>query len=275
MSPLVETVIIFRRELRKNFRSAKGIALAVLTLLVGSGIALAWAKFVGALLEAAGQQGTDHIAAGALAAAYGIETAEWLSKAPLVLLGLLQVTIWLTPLLVALMGFDSISGDLQHRTLRYWTLRSRRVSYFVAKWAGLWATVAAVCLLLDIVMWIVCISKDGVAAGTVFSWGLRFWAVSVPICAVWSAIAVVVSAVCRTPIVALLVTFVTFFSMWVASLVFGFLKVEPLVYLNPNFFDRLMVDPRPERFFGGVAACLAIAAVCVAGGTAILYRRDV
>ena len=47
---------------------------------------------------------------------------------------LLFMTIWLTPMLVALMGFDSISADIQHKGVRYWTLRTRRASYFVGKW---------------------------------------------------------------------------------------------------------------------------------------------
>lgn len=271
MSPFAETAIIFRRELRKNFRSAKGIALAVLTMLGGAGMALLLAKINAATGRAADEGTPIHV----LSAMYGPEKAQWLSKAPFALLVLLNVTVGLSPLLIALMGFDSVAPDIQHRTVRYWTLRSRRVSYFVAKWAGLWTTVAALTFVMDLVIWIVTIANGEASVSTTLSWGFRFWGISFPLCAVWSALAVLVSALFRTPMVALLVTLATFFSLWVASGIFGYLKVEPLVYLYPNSLEQIMLDPRGYRFAGGILASLAMALVYVAGGTAILYRRDV
>ena len=41
------------------------------------------------------------------------------------------------------------------RRVRYWTLRTRRASYFVGKWLGLWATVSAVTFAMHALIWIV------------------------------------------------------------------------------------------------------------------------
>lgn len=276
MSPLVETRIIFLRELRKNFRSAKGIALAVLTLLGGAAMALVWSKVAEAIGE---REGRSPIDSAALAFVYGEETGKWLQDAPFVLFTLLMATMTFSPLLVALMGFDAISGDIQHRTVRYWTLRSRRASYFVGKWAGLWATVAIVTLVMDVIIWVVNIrgtmAHDASAVSHTLSWGLRFWVITTALAAVWSGIAVLVSALFRTPIVALLVTVATFFTLWVSSLVFGYFHMDALVYIHPNHFDRLMLVPHVPQFLGGIAAALAMAAAYVVAGSLALSQRDV
>ena len=41
-------------------------------------------------------------------------TGEWLSGAPIKLVVLFFVAVWLAPLLVMIIGFDGISADLQH-----------------------------------------------------------------------------------------------------------------------------------------------------------------
>jgi ABC-type transport system involved in multi-copper enzyme maturation permease subunit len=270
MSPLVETSVIFQRELRKNFRSAKGIVLGLLTVLGGTGLALAVAKFNTMAGEAGGA-----VPLALYAKVYGEETAQWLADAPGILLMLLGVTVALAPLLIALMGFDAIAPDIQHRTVRYWTLRSRRVSYFVAKWLGLWATVSVLTFTMDLIIWIVCIAQNQAPAGKTLSWGLRFWLISVPLGAIWSAIAVFISALFRQPILALLVTFATFFALWVVYLVVGYFEVAPLLYVYPNHYDRLLMDPHLSRYVGGVLASLAMAGAWVGAGTALFARRDV
>src|SRR5690242_9041716 len=175
------------RELRKNFRSVKGIALGVLTLLGGSGIALLIAKAYEFKREELGQVSPEQIHEARLAIlrkAYEADTANWLADAPDALLGLLNFTIWLTPLFIALMGFDSIAPDIQHRSVRYWTLRSRRASYFVGKWVGLWATVSIVTFALDLLVWVVTIARGDAPAAATLSWGVKFWLISLPLSAI-------------------------------------------------------------------------------------------
>ena len=44
-----------------------------------------------------------------------------------------------------------MSGELQHRSVRFWTVRTRRWSYFIGKILGLWALVALITLVLNII----------------------------------------------------------------------------------------------------------------------------
>ena len=43
-------------------------------------------------------------------------TGKLLAHTPEVLLAVFFITIWLTPLLISLLGFDNVSGDMQHKT---------------------------------------------------------------------------------------------------------------------------------------------------------------
>ncbi|HVH42646.1 MAG TPA: ABC transporter permease subunit [Labilithrix sp.] len=291
MSPVVEVSHIFQRELRKNFRSAKGIALAVLTLLGGSGIALLIAKYNEFKRQEMGDIPAEQLhmlREKALEKMYEPDTAKWLADTPEVLLGLLYFTVWLTPLLVALMGFDSIASDIQHRTVRYWTLRTRRSSYFVGKWAGLWATVSTVTLAMYVMVMIVSVVRGDSAVEAIatsssmktrffltLGWNVRFWLISLPLSAIWCAIAVFVSSLFRTPIVALLVTLAAFFTLWVVYLIAAVAHIEPLLYVYPNHYDHLMLDPKAYRFGTGILASMAMAGAYVAGGSALFARRDV
>ena len=278
MNPFVETRHIIQRELRKNLRSVKGIALAVLTLLGGSSIALLIAKYNDFKREEMGQISPEELhmlREKALARLYEEDTAKWLADAPEVLLALLSFTVWLAPLLIALMGFDAISPDIQHRTVRYWTIRSRPWSYFLGKWAGLWATVSIVTLAMDAIIWGVCVVRGEADVATTLSWGVRFWLTSLPLSAIWCSIAVLISSLFRVPMVALLVTFATFFTLWVVYLIANVAHLDPLLYLYPNHYDHLMLDPKAYRFGTGVLASFGMTALFVAGGSALFARRDV
>jgi ABC-type transport system involved in multi-copper enzyme maturation permease subunit len=278
VSPLQEVRHIVLRELRKNFRSIKGIALGILTLLGGAGIALLIAKAYEFKRQELGQVSPEAIHEARLAIlkkAYEIDTANWLADAPDALLGLLNFTIWLTPLLIALMGFDSIAPDIQHRSVRYWTLRSRRWSYFVGKWAGLWATVSIVTFALDLFVWMVTIIRGDAPAASTLLWGVRFWLISLPMSAVWCAIAVLISSLFRSPIVALLTTFGAFFVLWVAFLVGAVAHWEPLVYVYPNHYDYFLLNPRIDRIGIGLLSCLGMTGLYVITGSTLFARRDV
>lgn len=279
MSPAKEIGLVIQRELRKNFRSAKGILLAALSLLGGSGVALLAVKVQEIKRQELGQLSPEQIQSmreQVLLKGYGDEAmAKSLSAAPEVLLMLLMITIWLTPMLVALMGFDSVAPDIQHRSVRYWSLRTRRWSYFIGKWAGLWATVSIVTFALDLVIWILCIVRGEGSAGTVFSWGLRFWLVSLPMSAVWCGIATLVSSLFRSPILALLLTFAAFFVIWVAYLTAIVAGVDWAAYIYPNHYDHLLLHPQAPKLFTGLGACLAMAAVYVGAGSFFFSKRDV
>ncbi len=268
-----------QRELRKNFRSSKGILLAALSLLGGSSVALLMVKYQEFKRQELGELTAEQIhelREKALLKAYGDESmAKSLSDAPEVLLVLLLLTVWLTPMLVALMGFDSVAPDIQHRSVRYWTVRSRRWSYFVGKWAGLWATVSVVTLAMDLIIWVVCIARNEATVAQTLSWGVRFWVVSLPMSAVWCGIATLVSSLFRSPILALLLTFAAFFVIWVVYLVAMVAGADWVAYVYPNHYDHLLLHPQAHKLATGLGACLGMAALYVSAGSYLFMKRDV
>ena len=234
MNAAAEVALVVQRELRKNVRSAKGIVLLALSVLGGVAVALVFAfieKMKNEKLHALPPEATAEFQKQLILQLGGGDEAlgESLSKAPAALLGAFEVTVWLGPMLVALLGFDAISGELQHRSVRYWTVRVRRPSYYVGKVLGLWGVVSTLTLLVHILIAHVDISRGGpaVTAGDTISWGLRFWIVSRPISLEWCAIAQLIASQFRSPILALLVTFGSFFVLWIGLLLAASGRVPP------------------------------------------------
>ena len=202
-------------------------------------------------------------------------TGKHLSTAPEVLMMVLLLTVWLTPLLVSLLAFDSVSADLQHKAVRYWSMRTRRWSYFVGKWAGVWATLSIMTLTMHALIWLVCIIRGEAAAGEALSWGVRFWVITLPIGAAWAGIATFVSSLFKSPIISLLVTFAAFFVLFLFYIIGSVTHAEALAYVYPNFYEDWLINSRLDRWMSGLGACLGMAAVYVGAGSFLFAKRDV
>ena len=260
MSPAAETLLVAQRELRTNLRSAKGVALLVLSLLGGGLTALVFAhKAQPKPLDLSGTSVSDM--APAFIAMLGLQT-------------ILAATIWLTPMLVSLIGFDAISGELQHRSVRYWTVRSRRASFYVGKVIGLWAVVAVVTLFMDALVWLVFLFgvKD---AGDVLKIGPLLWLVSLPISLAWSAFASLVGSQFRQPMLALLMTWAAFFTLFIAYFMSRVTRLEALGYVYPNFYEDWMMGDDPKKAALGAILCVGLGVLVTTAGALAFARRDV
>lgn len=279
MSPLYEIGVVAQRELRKSFSSAKGIALLALSLLGGTGATLLLVKAQQLKREKLGDVSPELIHGARERMATEIwgdpTTGKAMADAPEVLLAVLVLTVWLTPLVIALLSFDTVSADMQHKTARYWTLRTRRWSYFLGKWAGVWGTVSAMTLAMHALIWVLCIVRGEATAAASFGWGIRFWLVTLPISAAWCALATFVGSLFRTPMVSLLAIFASFFVVWVVWLIGQVAHVDALMYVYPNSFDALLVSPRGDRLMIGLAACIGTATLYLGAGSLIFKKRDV
>lgn len=278
LNPITEVRFIVERELAKNFRSAKGIVLLVLSLLGGSSVALLTAKyneFKSQNFDQIPPEQLHQLKEEGLKKLFDADLAHKLVESPEVLLGVFTITVWLTPLLVALMGFDAIAPDIQYRSVRYWVLRTRRPSYFVGKWLGLWLTVSAVTLVMNLLIWIVLTARGDGTLPNVFSWGVYFWLVTLPMSAVWCAMATLVSSLFRSPILALLLTFAAFFVIWVVYLIGANTHTDALLYLYPNYYDEFLLRSFSDKMMIGIGACFGMAAAYVGVGSALFSRRDV
>ncbi|HEY4013993.1 MAG TPA: ABC transporter permease [Polyangiaceae bacterium] len=294
MSPLAEIRIIAFRELRRSVRSAKGIALSALTLLGAfvASLASVWVEGADRVRSnAASTQAYIELKRAIIEKATGDATlAAFLAPIPTSLLLFVKITVWFSPLLVALFGFDAISGELQHREVRFWTVRSRRASYFLAKLAGLWALVGLVTLALNLLAGTVALARGYVTVGELFAWGLRFWLVTFAIAGAWCAIATFISSCVKTPILALLATFGAFFVSWICG-AGGFIarQRESIAgatglpsqqmgwyeYLYPNAYDTLLMSSEPVRVWLAVGTLAGFVVVFAVAGTLLFQRRDV
>ncbi|HEY8090478.1 MAG TPA: ABC transporter permease [Polyangiaceae bacterium] len=291
MSPAVEIQLLVTRELRRTVRSVKGIILGILTLLGAFVTSLVCVWIEGSDRDAAKVASTEayiELRKAALEKATGDASfAAYAASIPSSLLVFLKVTVWLGPLLIALLGFDGMAGELQHRSVRFWTVRTRRWSYFSGKMLGLWATVALITLLLNIMAGTVAAARGYVTVGQLFGWGLRFWLVAVVIAGPWAAIATFISSLVKTPILALLTTFAAFFVMWMVSLIGFILRAKDFVetgvakdmnwyeYLYPNSYDTLLLAPETTKVLTALGILIGFVAASTAAGSILFQRRDI
>ncbi len=213
--------------------------------------------------------------------------ASYAASIPWSLFAFLKITLWFGPLLVALLGFDSIAGELQHRSVRYWAVRSRRSSYFAAKVLGLWILVGLITLAMNVLAAAVVLGRGYLTAGELLGWWLRFWGVAFVISGAWAAIATLVSSCFRSPMSALLTTVAVFFVIWLLGLG-GFISRQPggyqedaikkmvwYEYINPNSYDTLLLAPETGKVLAALAILLAFVAVTIGAGAFLLQRRDI
>jgi ABC-type transport system involved in multi-copper enzyme maturation permease subunit len=280
LSPAVEIHLLVARELRKSFRSVKGILLALLSILGGGGVAMAfaWVDRVkrenlppGVNADELQQQLFNKL----FEPIYGAETGHFLSSCPYTLWLMLMITIWLGPMLVALMGFDSISGEMQHRSVRFWTVRARRSSYRLGKFLGAWIVVLAVTLGMNVIVWAATATVGGLPLATVLGWGVRFFLVSVPISAAWCGIATLAGSQFKTPMLSLLVILATFFVLWMVRIVAGVADVHWLALAYPNIYDEYLLSPNAAQFGKGLLGTGLIAVLTTTAATLSFARRDI
>jgi len=291
LSPLTEIRLVALRELRRGVRSAKGIALGVLTLLGAfvTSLVCVWIEGADRAKNLADStQAYVALKRQLLEEATGDASfASYISSIPTSLLIFLKITVWLSPLLVALLGFDAVSGELQHRSVRFWTVRVRRWSYLAGKLVGLWALVGLVTLALNLLAGTVALVRGYVTPAELVQWGVRFWLVDLVIVGAWAAVATFISSCFRTPILALLTTFATFFVSWIAG-AGGFISrqrhaTDPGIalhmawyeYFYPNAYDTLLLSPETWKVFTAFAILVGFAGITLAAGSFVFQRRDI
>ena len=276
VSPFAEVQLVTARELRKSFRSMKGIVLAAVSVAGGAGVAMlfAWLDRVRRENLPPGIDARD-AQEKVFSGLYGPETARRLADCPYSLWIMLIASLWLAPLLVALLDFDAVSGELQHRTVRYWTVRMRRSSYMLGKYFGAFISVLAVTFGMSVIVWVATGVVSGLPAVSILRWGIEFFAVSVPIIAAWCGVATLVGSQARSPMLALLFIFATFFGLWLLRIGAGFSEAPWLAYLYPSAYDSFLLSPDPMTVGKGLLGTGLIAGLTTAAATVIFVRRDV
>jgi ABC-type transport system involved in multi-copper enzyme maturation permease subunit len=275
VSPFTEVELITRRELRRSFRSAKGVILALLSVAGGAAVSVLLAWVDRARRERVPPEIEQGIRENLFVGMYGDATGHSLLASPYPLWLVLVGTLWLSPLLVVLMNFDAVSGDLQHRSVRFWTVRVRRSTYMLGKYLASWISVLAVMLGMNVIVWGVMIAAGHFAPGLVLAWGVRFFAVLIPIAAAWCAIAMLIGSQFKTPMLSLLVTCAGFFVLWLLRVIGGYAHADVLAYLYPSFYDAWLLSPNGSEVAAGLGGTVAITLLSTVAGTLLFQRRDV
>lgn len=269
MNPLREVSLVAGRELSRTLRSAKGLALLVLALLG----AVLLASLASAVDDMGGRGVDVTIRAGAYRAMYGDdEIARRLAQAPGVLVTLAFASTALAPLFVLLVGFDAVAADRQHRTLRFFTIRTPRSSYYLGKVVGLFGVVAAISSLTHLVAWGVMIARGLLSFEAALSFGPILLVTLLPISLAWCALAVLFSSLFRQPFLALIFGFIGYVSLAIAQAWLSHEKLPALVY--PSSFDRWLLHPAPARALAGLLLSVGFAALLSSLGVAVFVRRD-
>jgi len=281
MSPVTEAGLTALRELRRNLRSTKGIAMFVLFFLGGAipsvgQILLSQVVDTKTMLEAPLEIRQELFENFLLQIKYDAVTAKHLSKCPPELFTyLFKGALFFLPWLILLVGFDLIAGEIQHRSIRYLAGRARRSALVAGKALGVWGVIAVMTLVLDVTVCTVMLIKGGYPVGLVFSWGSRIWIFTVAAAASYVGLTTLVSAFFRTPIVALFVGMAVMFVVLLMG--WGLYKAElPAEWAFPSVYEsKILVSADPLHVVGGIAALIAWGAVMVAGAAAIVSRRDI
>jgi ABC-type transport system involved in multi-copper enzyme maturation permease subunit len=276
VSPFAEVQLVTARELRKSFRSAKGIVLAAVSVAGGSAVAMLFAWLERVQRENLPPGIDAHDAQEKIfSGVYPPDTAARLAECPYSLWMMLMGTLWLAPLLVALLDFDAVSAELQHRSVRFWTVRVRRSSYMLGKYFGACLSLLAVTFGMNVIVWGATAAVSGLPLASILRWGLEFFAVSIPIGAAWCGIATLVGSQFRTPMLSLMLIFATFFGLWILRVAAGLSKAAWLAYLYPNAYDEFLLSPSALVVAKGLLGTGLIAAVTTALAVVIFERRDV
>ncbi len=279
MNPILEVWLIVLREVRKTVASVKGIVMFVVSLLGALACTTHVPRVDDALAKAKalGIEDMRDVKAKAFAELYMSDSAgDRLADAPIKLVFLFWVAVWLTPLFVAIIGFDGIPSDLQYRSIRYWTIRSRRASYYVGKFLGLWLMISIMTFVMHALFWAVTIGRAEATAAETLSWGGLFYLISLPISAAWCGLATLIGSLFRTPILALLITCASFFTLFIAGFVVGRSTDNTILRgVYPNSYDSWMLSTNLNHALGGLGVVLAYALVTIVAGAFIFSMRDV
>lgn len=204
--------------------------------------------------------------------------AEYLvHEKPAVISAILVVLMFSVPFLVTLGAFNQLSGDIQHKGLRYLLLRTERANLFVGRFIGTYLfTVAVLALLVAVLILYLTLKADLYPAGDVAAWlGQGFVALAIfalPHVALCSWL----SAAIDSP----------FASLVVSQLVVGALPLlvyigamsQPAVgylgYLQPWPLKYELLYPGAAHVLGASAAMIGYTAVFGAVGLWTFQARD-
>lgn len=299
MEDFSEIAEIWRGEIVRAIKSGRAIAL-VLLFLLAEGLLLTVVGFV--TTSGAAQMGGSGVSPEAIAQKKGLltlftnnseATIDAIVRLPAVLLIAFSATTLLAPLLIALMGFDQLAGEIAPKSMRYLIVRVRRTSIILGKYFTQITILAAILVLC--VLAIVCTAKylnaDFLWADAL-KWGAKLTVAVVVVGVSYAALTTFCSAVAGNSPLALFLNLMILFVFWFMSLLanrvklpgtensvgFDAMKEESalayLRYVVPSEYEHHLLSPQPLEYATGIIAYLAFGLIFLGLSQLVLQKRD-
>lgn len=292
---------IWQGELRRAIRSPRTLVLVLLYFVFSAMTLIGVSFMVSAASDAASaslvSQGASEEQLGAAAEQGKVKILGWLfdddpglaealALLPILIPLFFKISLYFIPLYAALMGFDQLSGEIEHRSIRYLAVRARRSSILLGKFAAQATVLLGLILLTDTLAFAVAkLQSPELAFTTLLPSLLKFWVAATVFSLAYVALTSVCSSLFSMPAVSLIFNLLALFGFWLLELVGGYFTLSseaealhPAAYLkwiSPVTYSDALLHPTLQTFGTGVAAFLAFTAAFLGLGYANLRRRDV
>jgi ABC-2 type transport system permease protein len=224
---------------------------------------------------------------------YSAATIESVVRLPFVLLIAFAFTAIGAPLLIALMGFDQLAGEIAPKSMRYLIVRARRNSIIMGKWLTQ-ITLLSVILALCVVAMVGTtkyLNADFTWVETM-RWAARLTVALVVVGVAYASLTTLCSAVAGNSALALFMNVILFITFWFVSFLgksarlpggpeatgLDLMKSESPVafvrYLVPSEFEHHLLSPEPFEYGTGLLAYIAFALIFLGIARLALQNRD-
>jgi ABC-type transport system involved in multi-copper enzyme maturation permease subunit len=301
MQTFKDTWTVFGAELRRALKSPRVLLVLLLYVAFSAGVmlaagALAHQAQLQAEAQGQGTGGLESPKAALLALLFGQDRAlvESLLELPAVLLVVFKLGLVFLPAYVAVLGFDTVSAELQTRSLRYLSVRTSRMALALGKALALAAVVLLLVTLVHLGAFAYALSNvpDFSLAEAAHAWP-RLWGTTALVGVGMAALTTLCSAASRAPALSLTLNFALLLGFWAAGAVGSGARMMRMVQqqmteqehavnwqeriglLAPSTWSAEVLYPDVRRALTGALVLFLFSLFCAAGAVGVLRTRDV
>lgn len=268
-SALRDMWLIGRREFGLTFRGRRGIVLCLALLVLAALPAVARSIGSNSPDAAELQQGQNAL----LVKLFRRDVVRSLIDCPAPLTVGMLATFFFQPILVLLIGVESIAGEVDSGAMRFWTVRASRVGIVLGKALGLWFTVCALTLLAHAVMWVAASIGSGRDPAGVLRWGPKLYLLTCVTALMQVSIVIWLGTLTRNPRRVLAIGMALLGVLRVGRTLLDRRGLALGSWL-PGGIDNRLLSPQAMVCMGGLALAAGWSIACLAGASAIFARRD-
>jgi ABC-type transport system involved in multi-copper enzyme maturation permease subunit len=220
------------------------------------------------------------------------DTLEAIVVLPIVLLFVYSLTTFFAPLLIALMGFDQMAGEMGPKSIRFLVVRVRRSSIVLGKFLS---QITMLTVLLSLCVFaMVAVAKilnPDFSWALTLQWGAKLLVAMVVIGSTYAALTALCSSLVKVSALALFLNICAIIGFWFIGLVgnafaipghknegLAMLKSESVLgfirYVVPSQFERNLLSPMALDYSTGILAHLGFIGIFLGLSLVAISRRD-